>query len=110
MEGISIVKIIAGTSGINKTSNARTTGPGAVLPGKSKDMHSQHIPAQKLARGQELPQAAVQAVNKTQGNIGLQQPEIKVSPFQSEYDKCSPDFHHVFRSISNLLDFFWYLL
>lgn len=69
-------------------------------------LHSQHIPAQKLARRQELPQAAVQAVSKTQGNIALQQPEIKVSPFQSEDDKCPPDFHHVFRSVSNLLIFF----
>lgn len=67
-------------------------------------------PAQKLARRQELPQAAAQAVNKTQGNIGLQQPEIKVSSFQSEYDKCPPDLHHVFRSISNLLIFFFALI
>lgn len=46
MKGISIVKIIAGTSGIDKTSNARTTGPGAVLSGKSEGVctHSISLP------------------------------------------------------------------
>lgn len=46
IKGISVVKIIAGISGIEKTSNARRTGPGAVLPGKSKGVctHSISLP------------------------------------------------------------------
>lgn len=68
MKGISVVKMIAGISGIDKTSNARRTGPGAVLPENPK---VSALTAQKLARGEELSQTAVQAGNKTQGNIGL---------------------------------------
>lgn len=46
IKGTSVVKIIAGISGIDKTSNARRTGPGAVLPGKSKAVctHSISLP------------------------------------------------------------------
>lgn len=36
IKGIYVVKIIAGISGIDKTSNARRTGTGAVLPENPK--------------------------------------------------------------------------